>query len=87
MNTSQKPYVVISSEKNMERHKAELVHTFTAEVLQPGWTPTISQEELDNANVRLEACHNQYRWRWRQKMSSLRGSVTMQDLTHNVVAA
>jgi hypothetical protein len=41
----------------MKNRKAELVHMFSAELLSPGWTPTISQEELDEANQRLEDQH------------------------------
>ena len=71
----------------MQRKKAELVHMFSAEVLQPGWTPTISQEELNEANERLEVVHNQYRWRWLGNVITLSGSVTLHAEAHNVAAA
>jgi hypothetical protein len=60
---------------------------FSAEVLQPGWTPTISQEELNEANERLEVVHNQYRWRWLGNVITLSGSVTLHAEAHNVAAA
>ena len=59
--------------------KAMLVHQFTAQELQPGWTPTISSEELVEANNRLAAIDNQYRWTWVPRVTTLNGSVTMQD--------
>jgi len=71
----------------MQRKKAELVHIVSAEVLQPGWTPTISQEELNEANERLEVAHNQYRWRWLRNVITLSGSVTLHAKAHNVAAA
>lgn len=71
----------------MQRKKAELVHVVSAEVLQPGWTPTISQEELNEANERLKVVHNQYRWRWLGNVITLSGSATLHARTHNVAAA
>ena len=59
--------------------KAMLVHQFTAQELQPGWTPTISADELVEANRRLAAIDNQYRWTWVPRVTTLNGSVTMQD--------
>ena len=43
-----------------------LVHQFTAQELRPGWNPTISLDELVEANRRLAAIDNQYRWTWCQ---------------------
>ena len=62
----------------MERSKAELVHMLSCKVLSPDWNPTISQQELNEANRRLEEQHVQYRWRWlNQKIISLYGSATL----------
>lgn len=71
----------------MQKRQAELVHQFTAEVLEPNWTPTIDQEELDEANERLEADKNQFRWRWLHKVITLSGSVTLHAKAHNATAA
>lgn len=59
--------------------KAMLVHQFTSQQLQPGWTPTITAEELAEANIRLAALNNQYRWTWVPRVTTLNGSVTLQD--------
>jgi len=71
----------------MQRKKAELVHIVSAEVLQPGWTPTISQEELNEANERLKVVHNQYRWRWLSHACNLCGSVTLHAEAHTLNVA
>ena len=71
----------------MPKRRAELVHQFTAEVLEPNWTPTIDQEELDEANERLEADNNQFRWRWLHNVITLSGSVTLYAKAHNATAA
>lgn len=59
--------------------KAMLVHKFTAQELQPGWNPTISSKEMVEANRRLAAIDNQYRWTWVPRVTTLSGSVTLQD--------
>jgi hypothetical protein len=62
---------------------------FSAELLSPGWTPTISQEELDEANQRLEDQHILYRWRWldlNQKVINLCGAITLHAEALNAAA-
>ena len=69
--------LVVADEIGMK--KAMLVHQFTSQELQPGWYPTISSEELVEANRRLAAIDNQYRWTWVPRVTTLSGSVTLQD--------
>ena len=58
-----------------------MVHSFTSEVLDNKWTPTIGARELELANTRLAEQHIPWRWRWLQKTSNLAGSITLQNAT------
>ena len=71
----------------MKRQRAEMVHVFSSEVLSSDWTPTISQEEMDEANERLEQAFVQYRWRWLGHACNLCGSVTLHAEAHTLNVA
>ena len=68
-------------ERELIQKRAIMVHSFTAEVLDEKWTPTIGAKELELANTRLAAQHIPWRWRWHTKTSNLSGSITLQNAT------
>ncbi|MBG46021.1 MAG: hypothetical protein CMB76_05830 [Euryarchaeota archaeon] len=68
-------------ERESIQKRAIMVHSFTAEVLDEKWTPTIGAKELEMANTRLAEQHIPWRWRWHTKTSNLAGSITLQNAT------
>jgi hypothetical protein len=44
--------------------KVILVDTFTGNPIDQSWTPTISPEELQDANQNLELRNSPWRFRW-----------------------
>lgn len=68
-------------EREAIQKRAIMVHSFTSEVLDNKWTPTIGAQELELANTRLAEQHIPWRWRWLQKTSNLAGSITLQNAT------
>ena len=68
-------------ERETIQKRAIMVHSFTTEVLDEKWTPTIGARELELANTRLAEQHIPWRWRWLQKTSNLAGSITLQNAT------
>jgi hypothetical protein len=73
----------------MEKRKAILVHIFNSRALSPDWTPTISREELEEANENLENDLNLYRWRWvdlEEDVVNLTGAVCLHAEAINVAA-
>ncbi len=67
----------------MERKRAVMVHVFSAEVLDPDWHPTISEDELIEANHNLEKDHVQWRWRWMDRVTNLAGAIEMKEGSDN----
>tara|TARA_E500000331_G_scaffold282967_1_gene276798 strand:+ start:837 stop:1058 length:222 start_codon:yes stop_codon:yes gene_type:complete len=73
----------------MRKGKAELVSMFSSKALSPDWTPTITEDELLEANQNLETQLVPYRWRWldlKERVVTLAGAAYLHAEAHNVAA-
>ena len=67
----------------MIRKRAVLVNYLTNKPVDPSYQPLLSADELSEGNANLEKAMLRWRLRWLNRVTTLTGSVEMQEKTGN----